>query len=197
MPIPLLIAGAASVVGGLYSAASASRPFVERYLRRHQPEIEAWALKNAFEALGLPDLDENPTRADITAAINAKFLAGSGFELSDIFDARAIREDALKMGLRRAAAEVGVPLEAETVQGARDALREWIRGEVVAQLTAEAGDLVDGAKDLPRVLAAIEEHNNRPDPPGLLMTPEAISNRERQARYRAGKTKHWEPRAAT
>ena len=57
--------------------------------------------------------------------------------------------------------------------------------------------IVIGPKDLPRVLAAIEQHNNRQNPPGLLMTPEAISNRERQARYRAGKTKHWEPRAAT
>jgi hypothetical protein len=197
MPIPLVIAGAFSVVAGLHSAASASRPFVERYLKKHQAEIEAWALKNAFEHLGLPDLDESPTRADITAAINDKFLAGSGFELSDVFDARAIRDDALKMGLRRAAAELGVALESETVQGTRDALRAWVRGEVVAQLTAGAGDLVDGAKDLPRVVEAIQWHNENPVSTGLLMTPEAVSNRERQARYRQGKTKHWEPRAAS
>lgn len=194
MAIPLILAGAGGIIAGLHSVASATRPFLERYLRKHQAEIEAWALANAFEAIGLPDLAQNPTREDITAAINAKFLAGSGYELTNIFDAQAIKDDALKFGLRRAASEVGVNLETETVKGMREALQGWIRSEVVAQLQAGSGDLVDNAKDVARVVAAIQAHNERPAQPGLLMTPEAISNRERQARYRAGRTKHWEPR---
>jgi hypothetical protein len=194
MPLPLILAGAAGVVAGLHSAASATRPFLVRFMRRHQAEIEEWALGNAFEALGLPDMDKSPTRADFTDAINARFMAGSDMQLSNAFDAQSIRQDALRFALKKAAGDLGIALESDTVPGMRDALRSWIRGEVVAQIEAGAGPLIDGAKDQARVLAMVEYHQSRPADPGLLQTPEAISNRERQARYRANHTKHWEPR---
>lgn len=196
MAIPLILAGAGGIVAGLHSAASASRPFVARFLKRNQADIEHWALKNAFEAMGLPDLSESPSRADFTDAINQKFLSGSPLQLSDVFDSRAIREDAMRYAMAKAAADLGIAVESPTVAGVRDALRGWVRSEVVAQLGAEAGDMIEGAADHPRIAGAIAAHNAAPPKPGLLMTPEAISNRERQARYRAGKTKHWEPRAS-
>ena len=194
MPLPLILAGAGGIIAGLHSAASATKPFLERYLRKHQAEIESWALANAFEAIGLPDLSANPSREDITEAINQKFLAGTGFELSNIFDAHAIREDGLKFGLKTAAGELGIELESNTIKGMRDALRDWVRGEVVAQIEAQAGSVIDGAADHAGVLAMIQYHQSRPADPGLLMTPEAISNRERQARYRASHSKMWVPR---
>lgn len=191
MGLPLILAGAGGIVAGLHSAASATKPFLERYLRKHQAEIEAWALSNAFEAIGLPDLTANPSREDITEAINQKFLAGSGFALTNIFDAHAIREDGLRFALATAADQLGIQVESPTVKGMREALRAWVRSEVVAQLEAGAGSIVDGAADHAGVLAMIQYHQSRPADPGLLMTPEAISNRERQARYRATHSKMW------
>lgn len=196
MGIPLILAGASGIVAGLHSAASASRPFVARFLKRHQSDIEQWALANAFEALGLPDLDKSPSREQFTEAINAHFLAGSEVKLSNAFDAKAIRDDALRLALKRAADAMGVTLESDSVAGMREALRAWVRQQVADQIEAGGGPLIDGAKDSPRIAAMIEYAQSRPAAPGLLMTPEAISNRERQARYRANHSKHWEARGS-
>ena len=198
MPIPLVIAGAGGIVAGIASAASASRPFVRRFLLRHRAEIEAWALQNAFEAIGLPELaDGAPGRDDFTAAINAKFLAGTDFKLSNAFSRDAVKDDALAYGMRRAAQELGLTLEANTVNGARDALRGWVRDQVAAQIEAGAGDMIQNAPDAPRVLAMIQSYrklgpDGQPAPePGLDMTPEGISNRLRQAKFRARHKKFW------
>lgn len=196
MPVPLVIAGAFGIVAGLHSAASASRPFVARFLKRHRADIEQWALSNAFEAMGLPDLDKSPNREQFTEAINAHFLAGSEFQLSNAFDAKAVREDAMRYALKKAAHELGVELGHATVAAMKDALKQWIQDQVKAQIEAGGGTLIDGAKDAPRVMAMIEYAQSRPPVPGLLMTPEAISNRERQARYRANHSKHWEARGS-
>ena len=191
MGVPLILAGAGGLVAGLHSAASAARPFLERYLKKHQAEIESWALQNAFEAIGLPDLTENPTREDITEAINQKFLDGSGFKLTNIFDAQAIRDDGLRFAMKTAADQLGVEIDSPTVRGMRKALKSWVRSEVVAQLQAGAGSIVDGAADHAGVLALIQYHQTKPDAPGLLMTPDAIDNRRRQAKYRQTHSKMW------
>lgn len=203
MALPLVIAGAAGVVAGVASAASATKPFVVRLLKRHQSEIEEWALKEAFEAAGLPDLaNGSPTREDLNAVINEKFLAGTGIELTNIFDRKAIRDDLEKIAYIKAAEALGVELKSKTREGMKEALREWVRGQVEAQISEGGGDLIEGARDVARVLAVIkayrevirENNGQAPERPGLLMTPEAISNRERQARYRAKHRKKWVPR---
>lgn len=196
MPFPLVIAGAAGIVAGVTSAASASRPFVARFLKRHQADIEQWALSNAFEAMGLPDLDKSPSREQFTEAINAQFLAGSDFQLSNAFDSKAVREDAMRYALKKAAQQLGVELGHATVNGMKEALKAWVQDQVKAQIEAGAGPLIDGAKDSPRIMAMIEYAQSRPPAPGLLMTPDAISNRLRQAKYRARHTKHWEARGS-
>lgn len=203
MPFPLIIAGAVAVSAGAGAAYSAARPFLHRYLVRNRPAIEAWALANALEAMGLPDLaNENLSRDDFTAAINKNFLAGSNVELTNIFDAVAIKQDVQRAALKRAASELGIELRSATIEGMKDALGEWVRGQVRAQIDAGGGDLIDGAKDLSRVLVIIRsvqkglDQNGNPTggDPGLDMSKEGISNRARQAKYRASHKRHWEER---
>lgn len=191
MGLPLILAGAGGIVSGLYSAASAARPFVERYLRKHQAEIEEWALANAFEAMGLPDLDKSPSRADMTAAINERLLSGSQLQLSDIFDADAIQRDALNFALTKAASDLGLAVDTNSVHGVRDALRGWVRDRVRAEIAGSGDQMISDAKADPSIEERIQWVKDRPPAPGLLMTPEAISNRERQARYRAKFGKMW------
>ena len=196
MPFPLLLAIPA-VAGGV---ATVGRPFLHRWLKQNHEKIEAWALKNAFDAIGLPDLtDEKLSRENFTKAINKKFLPSGALELSNIFDRAAVERDVSKYAFKKAAADLGISLEAETVDGMRDALGEWVRGQVREQVDAGGGELINGAKDVAQLVDQIQDLGYGPDGEpvpgaGLLMTKEAISNRERQARYRASHTKKWESR---
>lgn len=200
MPIPLVIAGAA-VLAAVPGAYSASKPFLHRYLQRNRPAIEKWAMANALEAAGFPDLmDESLSRDDFTRAINEKFLAGTDLQLTNIFDAQAIKDDALKMAMKKAAGELGIELRSATIDGMKEALGVWIRAQVQEQIDGGGGDLIDGAKDLSSVLAIIKSVQKGLDENGdkkeeeLDMSPEGVSNRERQAKYRASHKRHWEER---
>lgn len=197
MAVPLILAGATALAGGAYAV---SRPFLHRFLQSRRPEIEKWAMAKALEAAGLPDLtSQTLTRESFTKVINENFLAGSDVELSNIFDAQAIKDDLQKAALKRAAKELGLELRNATIDGMKDAIGEWVRGQVKEQIDGGGGELIDGAKDLARVLVIIrsvqKEIDENGQPSGvkpLLMTPDAISNRERQAKYRASHKRHWE-----
>ncbi len=199
MPLPLVLAGVAAIGSGVYAV---SKPFLHRYLMTQRPAIEEWALKNALEAIGLPDLmDEKLTRESFTGAINNHFLSGSDIQLTNLFDAKATKKDIEAYTLKKAAKELGIELVHATVDGMKDALKDWICDQIKEQIGASSGDLIDGAKDLSRVLIIIKsvrknlDANGQPvPPPPVADTPAAISNRERQAKYRASHTRHWENR---
>lgn len=198
------ILGSVPIVGGLLKVE------LHRQLQRRRPEIEKWAMGLAFTALGLPDLTSTHlTRESFTQALNAGPLAGTGLQLTNIFDKRAIQLDFQRLALANTMAALGVQTSrAGGVEDLREALREWVSDQVRAQLQdGAADDLVKGAQESLAVLAILRAVNKEfrdaqeaglPPPTGgptkkpLKTSKEAAQNRERQARYRAGHKKRWE-----
>ena len=202
---------------------------LEHQLQRHRPEIEAWALRLAFEALGLPNLadEKTITRESFSAALSAKInglinpentedTGGIGrqaedvIRLTNIFDKAATRRDLERVALAAAAREFGIKANALTVDGLKDALRDYVAEQVAQQLEVGQGDLIDGANELAALLKVIKAVRKEyasahaqglaapPNPKRpLLMTPEAISNRRRQATYRSTHKRAWVPNGFT
>lgn len=195
MPLPIILLGyavdaavAAAVSYGVKEAISAA-------LNRYGADLEKWAIKAAAEQMGVHVDPDGPINAQtITAALNEGPLSGSGIEFTNIFDRDAILHDFKRLALARASVQLNLS-DVQSVSGLRDGVRAMLREEVTKQIASEAGGLIDAAKDLPQILRAIEGKQrtanwNAPRD----FTPAGISNRQRQAKYRAGKTKHWEDR---
>lgn len=198
MAAPLVIAIGALAGAAAIMAKEAIRVELRHIMSRHRDQIERWALDHALEAAGLPGVDDL-TQEGITAAINES-LSGAGVDvqLSNVFSATAVRADFERIALARVASAAGLSIESPTPQAVADGLREWVVQQIRDQVEAGGGDLIDGAPELSELraiidaaLAARERRESMP----VSMTPEAISNRERQARYRATHTRHWEERA--
>lgn len=207
MPIPLVIAGVAAVssLGGALAAGGAKSvgaAYLKRTLSRHTEEIERWALSNVFEKMGLPDLmGESLNRHSFTQAVNTAFLSGQDFQLTNLFDAEAVKNDAIKFGLLQVADQAGLNLETVSINGMRDAIRAWIMQLVEDELLMdEVGELAQDARDVYEIIQlykkykkaeqdgeAAEAGGRKP----LINTPEAAANRERQARYRANHKRVW------
>lgn len=185
---------------GLSAAGTLSRPFLRRYLIQHRADIEQWALKNALEAVGLPDLtDDKLTRESFTKSINSSLLGGQEFQFTNLFDRASVVNDVTRVAMGRAARDLGLSIDANSIDGMRDALRGYVRGQLKEQISAGGGDLIDTAKDVQSVVSNIKaagygDDGTKPDKPPLIMTAQAVSNRERQARYRAKHSKKWEKR---
>ena len=188
------------IVGGLV------RMQLMRQLNRHKDDIEAWALAQAFEQLGLPNLadEKNVTRESFTRALNAGPLATVGIRLTNVFDKAAVRRDFEQLALATAAREFGIRAKTLTVPALKEALKDYVRERVVEQLGAGGGLLVDNAKELVE-LARIVKAMKKPSPenpdgvyPGpkreLKMDAGSISDRARQATYRAKHKRYWVPK---
>lgn len=212
MPIPLVIAGisgASALFGatasGLVAGGSKSvgAAYLKRQLSRNSEDIEKWALSAVFEKMGLPDLmDGSLSRASFTDAINASFLSGQDFQLTDIFDSEAVKRDATRYGLKALADQAGIPVKTPTLTGMKDAIREWVMQLVEDELTmGELGELTQDAKEiydivqLYRKYKAAETDGEAAESGGrkpLINTPEAASNRARQKKYRDGHKRVWQ-----
>lgn len=208
MPVPLVI-GAVAAASALFGsvaavgARSAGKAYLTRTLQAHRPAIEKWALSAVFEKMGLPDLMEGGSlnQGAFTDAINEKILGSSGFKFSNLFDRDAIRRDAFKFGVKQAAEESGLQLDDVSEQGLKDALKARMVDLVEAELTADdVGELTQDAKDVWEIIqlykaykkaAADGESAENGGRKPLINTPEAVSNRARQAKYRAGHKKAW------
>ena len=203
--IPIAIQAALGALAA-YGAAEVSRPVIERMFRGHKKELEEWALSKAFEAMGVPiDPANGFSRESITAAINAGPLAGTGIELSDIFDPEAIKRDVKRIALEKAVADTGLPIAGLTVADLKASLRAYVSDVTREQLESGDGDIIAAAPALVEMLQMIRAAN-KSDPAGpgatpgyqpgpsqpVDMTPHGIANRERQARYRANHQRHWE-----
>lgn len=204
MPLPLVLAGiaGASALGVSAVNSSIGRAFLKRQLSRNSEEIERWALAAVFEQLGLPDLtDGGLNKQSFTQAINDTFLQDQTFKFTNIFDATAVRNDALRAGLLQAAEQAGLQLENVSIEGMTEAIRLYVLELVQEEISAdEAGDLLQDAKDIYEIIALYkrykkaESDGEQEEGDGrkpLINTPEAASNRERQARYRANNKRVW------
>lgn len=209
MPIPLVIAGvagASALFGSLTAGGSRSvaASYLKRQLSRNSEEIERWALSAVFERMGLPDLmGETVNRQSFTNAVNSTFLSGQDFQLSNLFDAQSVRNDAMRYGMLQVAEQAGLQLETVSVAGMKDAIQAWIMQLIEDELTAdEVGELAEDARDVWEIIQLYKRYKKaEQDGAGedggeggrkpLIQTPEAISNRERQARYRANHRRKW------
>lgn len=194
-----ILIDAVEEIGDLWAGAEGERAAtfeeVHGWMSKYEGPLGRWAVGAVFEAMGLElQPDEGLNEATITRAINDGPLSGSGLVLSSLFDRQAVINDLMAFGLLKAGEAFGV--DVSSVEGLRGAVRESLTAEITAQLTDGAGDLIDGAPDHPliaQVLASVPENPDWNAPTDF--TPEGIANRERQARWRAGKTKHWELRS--
>ena len=146
--------------------------------------------------------------ATITEAVNQKLGIKEklGIEFSNILDREAIKADLNKLALARVNNILGAP-ESDPVitsfnqTSLRNDLRGFMGKQAIEAVGGGSSFLIDanGAERI--VQAAMKFERNyahyKPQevkPEDLDMTPAGISNRERQARFRAKHTKHWEPR---
>lgn len=154
-------------------------------------KLAPYAMAAAFERMGLViDPEKGFNDASITEAINAGPLAGSGVVLESVLNRDALLRGLEALAVARAADSLGL-VGVSSLAGLRDGLRDLTRAELVAQVEAGAGSVVDGAPDsreLVRILDAVQltAGNAATD-----FTKKGISNRARQARYRAQHSRVW------
>jgi hypothetical protein len=192
MVAPLVIAGAAAALG---AAGAVSRAYMHRYLRAHRKDIEEWALNKAFEAAGFPDLTgDTVTKKSFSDAITEKFLAGSGIELTNIFDRNVLQKDIERAAIKKACEAMGISVSSVSDTEIKDGIKSWVIGEIKKQVDSGGGELIDGAKEIKSIMAAVVTYRKNKEKltTGLDMSEHGIKNRERQARFRANHKRHWE-----
>jgi hypothetical protein len=162
-------------------------------------KFEGFAINAALESIGIEGgIEGGINEASVTKAINNSVLAGSGVELTNLFDADAIKADLLKFALKKAAEAMGDDLRLTSfdADSVRKVLRGYVRGRIVSELKQQGGVLIEGAPDNAAVLALIASYEK-----SILKNSEldgsdkAAKNRERQARYRASHKRQWEKQA--
>lgn len=207
MPIPAILAAAATAIAAVYyslpeAVKDIGREKIEDAMAGKLGDFENEAMKTAFEKIGL-DIDpaDGITPQTITAAINNGPLAGTGIELTNLFDRDACKRDLQRVAMARAAEVFGVEVKDTSAEGLKAALKTEISRRVMEQLGEGAGPYLEAAPDLVEIVrqlnAGIKEGLINADgggfsEPGLMMDEFHINLRERQARYRASHKRHWE-----
>lgn len=205
MPIPVVVAVGAAITAIWAAVANAIPDSVEgiakeefmRLVAGDLGELEQSAIKDAFAKLGLDvDPEQGLNQATITAAINAGPLAGTGVEMSNIFDRTAVQADLQRIALAQAAQSFGITLRSLKTEDIKEALRGYV-SQMIMDDIANGGEMAAVAPDLVALVRLIEAARKHYDEAGnyerapLKMTPEAINNRERQAKYRANHKRTW------
>lgn len=203
-----IAAAAAAALAAIYAAVpeSVQRIAKEEMARMALGEVDEYeneAMKAAFATIGLDiEPSEGLTPQAITAAINAGPLAGTGIELSNLFDRDAVKRDLEKLALRYAAQAFGIELTSLRPEAIKEAVKGELRKKMLTQLSEGAGEWLELAPDLVHIARSLDEarRTGRMDavgnfvPPELAMDDYHVKLRERQARYRANHTRHWEER---
>lgn len=206
MPLPLLGVAAIGAWGtGVMTAASLLLPDSVKRIAKEEfvrlmvgdlQDLEDAAISGAFERLGLEidPSDGGLSAQAITRAINEGPLAGSDVQLTNVFDKSALKTDLMRVAMAQAAQAYGLEVSGLSVESIKQELRRQVSREVMEQVRASGGDLAPEAKDLAALVQQIEAYKRAKaageDVP-LDMSPKGISNRERQARYRATHKRVW------
>ena len=210
MPFPAVVALAAAIAAVYATVAAVLPDSLERISKEEftrmflgeVSEAEDAAIKDAFARMGL-DIDPSSgiNAETVTAAINAGPLAGTGVEFSNVFDSDAVKRDLQKLALVHAAQSFGIELTSLDPDSVKEAIRAYA-AEIVIEELSYGSDLLDAAPDLIEIVKMIaaarkgykNEMGQVVDEKPLLMSKEAISNRQRQAKYRASNKRRWVPR---
>lgn len=204
MPLPLiaLVAWGGGAMASIYSVLpdSVTRIAKSEFIRIAGMDLkglENAAIKDVFAKMGLDIDPENGglNAGAITDAINAGPLGGSGIELSNVFDKDALKRDLVKVALKQASDAFGLEINGLSLDDIKLEIKTQVSREVMEQVRAGAGELAESAKDLVDLVRQIDAYKKAKEKgeagPNLLMTKEAINNRERQARYRAAHKRVW------
>ena len=200
-----VLAAATAVLAAIYAAVpDAAKDIAKEEFYRiaigERSEFEQAAMAAAFEKIGIEiEGDESLTPEFITRCINEGPLAGSDIQLTNIFDKTALKSDLERIALIYARDALGGDLKSMRSDDIKEYARAFMYKKIREQLTW-GGDLVEMAPDFVQLAKMLDaaiaagrmDSSGRYIPPDLKMTPAAISNRERQARYRAGHKRHWE-----
>ena len=206
--IGAVVAAAGAAVYAAYqaipeAAKDVAREEIDRAMRGEMDEYMASALGGAFEKIGLGniDLSNGITPQAVTQAINEGPLAGTGIELTNIFDKEACKRDMMRIGLARAAEAYGLEMKDTSMDGIKASIKEHLSAQLDAQIEAGAGEWLDAVpelKDLARELARatargwIDASGNLLNPnDSVSMSEYHIKLRERQANYAARHTRVW------
>ena len=206
MAAPLVALGAAlAAVMGVVAASipdSITRITKEELARLIMGEVsdeEDEAIREVFQKMGLDiDPENGINERTLTDAINNGPLAGTGVELTNIFDREAIKRDLTRLALVQAAQGAGLKLTSTTTEAVTEAVKTYI-AEIVREEIKYGGDIVDAAPDLVAIVkmidAARKDYRNEAgdviESKPLLMSEAAIDNRRRQAKYRANHKRRW------
>ena len=208
MALPIVIA-AGAVLTAIYAAIPDSvkditKEEMERAARGEMSDFTESALSSAFEKIGLEiDLSEGLTPKTITEAINAGPLAGTGIELTNIFDKEACKRDLMRIGLARAAEAYGIEVrDVSSVEAIRDTIKSYVSQQLDEQLMAGAGEWLDVVPELAslarEIASAVKQGlvdaDGNLQAPGLMMDDFHVNLRERQARYAASHKRVWVPK---
>lgn len=184
MPLPAIVAGAASVL--------AAAIVLDDLLTggRVSDLVGKKAAQAVLDARGIPlDLDGEVNQLTITQAINAAVMP-EGVEFENIFDKLAIGRDIKKMALAQAGQAFGFEGSIEPKYLKRQIVDQITR-EVSEQIKQGGGEYIEAA----RGLVAADRLINQPEPfnwqAPRVFTQKAEKNRERQARWRAANNRVW------
>lgn len=207
------VLGTAIIASSLDEAKSKLKGFLWKYRK-------ILAIRSVKKLLGLPtpsffDMDYWQIDAgddfsfdeqEVTAAINQKcgIKDKLGIEFTNIFNREAIKEDLNKLGLARINEILGASADNPVIESFNPAslranLRGYMGNQAMQAVSTGSSFLIDGAGAQRIVTAAMTFERNyenyKPEQKrDLIMTQAAISNRERQARYRENHARHWEPK---
>ncbi|MEQ1638913.1 MAG: hypothetical protein ABL903_19815 [Methylococcales bacterium] len=176
-----------------------NRTVLEQISDSFRDDFETVAIKAAFLSLGL-EMDDDGTinQASVTQAINTSLLEGTGVELTDIFDKKAIMNDLERIAIDRAISALGwgdeIGFTSLKPSSIKDALSVYVSKRIKQEVRDGTGVLIENAPEhagVASMVAAYSSIENRV----LVDTPEAENNRRRQATYRASHKRHWETRS--
>lgn len=184
MPLPAILAGAASVL--------AAAIVVDDLLTggRVADKVGKKAAQAVLDARGIPlNLDGDVNSQTITIAIN-KAVMPDGIEFENLFNKHAVARDLKRIALEHAGEAFGFEGDID-VATLRQQIMTEVTNEVISEIQAGAGDFIDAAKPLVKV----QELLDRP-PPKSWNTPsdfsaKGVSNRLRQKKYRQRHTRVW------
>ncbi len=198
MPLPLLLVPLVPWLAGVFGKLALTGAGVGlaaisyEEVKRKFNDIGPVAIQDAFEKMGVQIDATHPIGDEaITAAINAAFLTDAGFQLESVFDREKIKRSLKNVAIKKVAESFGFTDVSSEVD-LREKLQGWVGGEVVAQLTSEAGAVIDAANPSPHIQKVIATAQKKLDwNTPVDLSPQGAANRLAQSKYRHSHKRTW------
>lgn len=195
MPFPLVVAVTAiatGVVNAVVFVKDVAIPLADATVG---PAIGRAAAEYVLkERIGISlDLDGEISKKTITEAICRDILGGE-LQFSNLFDRAAVKADVKRIAIEQASQSLGFA-GGGSIESIRDQLTNQLLDEIRAEIEAENGAFIEAAKGLASTQALLEKPKKEDWNKPVDFSEKGISNRARQAKYRAAHTRHWEVRA--